>query len=109
MNKYPKTPELDKMKAVKDKSQIIGEFLDIFLGEKGFSIGKCHKHNSSCPGWNDDGERVSGTTNDCGFHTGEFEPCHISIENLLAEFFEIDLNKCEQERLAILKHIRNEK
>lgn len=37
--KYPKTPTLDAMKEVHEKSQAIGEFIDVFLAEKGFSIG----------------------------------------------------------------------
>lgn len=108
-NEYPKTPELEKMKQVQEKSQAIGEFIDIFLAEKGFSIGQPHKHTSSCPGWEDDEgvvKRIRGKTNDCGLHTGEFIDCPVRLEKLLAEFFEIDLVKCESERRAILEHIQ---
>ena len=45
---YPKTPELDKMKAVKEKSQAIGEFIDIFLTDKGCYIGHPHDHEKLC-------------------------------------------------------------
>lgn len=98
----PPTPELDKMKAVHEKSQAIGEFIEEFLAEKGYSIGQPHKHTPACPGWGDDGGgvivRIPGTTNDCSFHTDEFVWCHTPIQKLLAEFFEIDLNKAEDER-----------
>jgi hypothetical protein len=106
---YPPTPELNKMKLVSGKSQAIGEFVDIFLSGKGFSIGQPHKHTSSCPGWEDDDgvvKRVRGTTNDCGLQTEEFVSCPIRLENLLAEFFEIDLAKCESERRAILEYLQ---
>jgi hypothetical protein len=106
---YPATPELDKMKAVREQSQAIGEFIDIFLSEKGVQLGKPHVHTSQCPGWEDDEgviKRIRGVSNDCGFKTDEFEPFHYSLEKLLAEFFKIDLAKCETERRAILASIR---
>lgn len=79
---YPPTPELNKMKAVQVKSQAIGEFLDLFCREKGYVL---------CV--------LSG---DRYFLVGK------SIEKLLAEHFEIDLKKVEQERRAILDHIRGD-
>jgi hypothetical protein len=80
---YPPTPELDKMKAVHEKSQAIGEFIDVFLSEKHIVL--CESHP-----------------------TEGYFPVTTSIERLLAEHFGIDLNKCESERRAILKHIRQE-
>ena len=105
---YPATPELDRMAAVKEKSQAIGEFIDIFLNEKGFGIGQPQRHTSACGGWDDEGERIQGTANECGYHTGEFVQIHTSLEKLLAEFFEIDLNKAESERRAILEFVRKQ-
>ena len=107
---YPKTPELDKMKAVQEKSQAIGEFVDIFLAEKGFYIGRPHEHKN-CAGWETYRgkiRRTPETTNDCALETGEFENIGVPIDKLLAEFFGIDLVKCENERRAILDHIRGE-
>lgn len=76
---YPPTPELDKMKALTEKSQAIGEFIDLFLAEKGMIL--CHETEVG------------------------FLPCSVSIEKLLAEFFGIDLNKVEEERRAILEFL----
>jgi hypothetical protein len=104
---YPPTPELDKMKSVKDKSQVIGEFVDIFLAEKGIQLGKPHEHNSSCCGWDEEENRYNPTGgNRCAWFNGQWEECRTSIEKLLAEFFEINLDKCEQERLAVLDYVR---
>jgi uncharacterized cysteine cluster protein YcgN (CxxCxxCC family) len=73
-----KTPELDKMKAVQDKSQTIGWFLDT-----------------------------------CGYDLAEYDDDHMkyfpinkNIEQILAEFFNIDLNKIENERRQLLDAIR---
>lgn len=105
----PKTPELNKMHAVKEKSQAIGEFLDVFLREKGVQLGSPHIHNEKCVGWDEHRNRYNPSIrNRCELHEGEFMPFHYSIENLLAEFFEIDLKVVERERRAILKFIQEQ-
>lgn len=71
------------MKAVQSKSQAIGEFLDLFCREKGYSL--------------------------CELVGDQYEPVSRSIETLLAEYFEIDLKKVEDERRAILAHIRGDR
>ncbi len=77
---YPPTPELDKMLAVKDKSQAIGEFLDWLQHDKNYVLAEY-------------GEK------------DRLYPLYSSIETLLAEYFGIDLKKIEQERRAILKSL----
>ncbi len=81
MKNYPSTPELDKMLAVKDKSQVIGEFLDWLQHDKKIALAHC-----------EDGE-------------DELYMVYDSIETLLAEYFGIDLKKIEEERRAILKSL----
>ena len=66
------TPELDKMQAVHDQSQAIGEFLDWAVAKGRVEV------------------------------TG-------SVEKLLAEYFKINLDRCEQERQMILKNLREER
>jgi len=77
------TPELDKMRDVREKSQLIGNFLS-WLEEEKYCIGV----------WN--------------IRYNEYEPTRLSIEKLLAQYFEIDLDKAEQERSQLLESIRNE-
>ena len=84
-----KTPELDKMLAVKEKSQIIGEFLEWLSGQ---SIVLAEFDMVACE--------------DCGYKTEMLVYRRTGREQLLAEFFEIDLNKCEQERQQILTDLR---
>lgn len=104
---YPKTPTLEKMKAVHEKSQAIGEFLDIFLPSKGVQLGSPHVHDVSCPGWDERRNRYNpGEGPRCSFHTGEFQPFHYTVEKLLAEFFGIDLAKAEEEKRALLAHLQ---
>lgn len=73
------TPECDKLLAVSAKSQDLGEFLDWFLHFKGMTpsiwVGS------------------------------ELRPLKIDINQVLAEYFEIDLNKVESERRAILDQL----
>ena len=77
------TPECDKLAKVKDKSQIIGEFLDHIMNVEGLSI---------CESVDDHYE--SG-----------WVPLNKSIEQILAAYFGIDLDKVEQEKRAILKDL----
>jgi hypothetical protein len=80
------TPELDKMEAVQEQSQTIGEFLE-WLNGKGISLCKL------------------GTADwEQNFHF----PIHDSTEKLLAEYFDIDLNKVEQEKQVLLAEWRNQ-
>lgn len=81
------TPELDKMRAVKAESAILSRFLD-WLEEHDTPI---------C-------ERVSGHPRMIG--DGEFVRIGCSNEELLARYFEIDLDKVESERRALLDEMR---
>lgn len=89
-----KYPECDKLAAVREKSQMIGNFLDWLGSEKKIVLASYHDVD-----WTDeDGieiDQVLFTTN-------------TTPEKLLAEFFHIDLRKVEQERQQMLKSIRGE-
>ena len=73
-------PEHDKLQAVKEKSQAIGAFIEWLQGIKGLTMARWMK------------DRLM--------------PEHINIESLLAEYFEINLDKLEQEKRAILDDFR---
>jgi len=85
MEKIP-TPELDKMLAVRDKAQILGEFID-YLSEKGYRICTMEEGEDE---W------------------GEYVPEYQTTEQWMAGFLNIDLVKCEEERSALLKQIQDE-
>lgn len=93
------TPELDKMQKVKDTSQSIGEFLDWLMQEKNIVLSKHHAHNDECK--DEDG------FNFCGLSDGDLISIHTNIERLLAEYFEIDLKKVEEEKTKILEEVRS--
>lgn len=88
--KMPKTPECSKLHLVKEKSQAIGEFLVWLRHDKGYVICRDDKY----------------TEEDAGEEHGVLVPACINTEQLLAEYFEIDLKKVEKEKLAILKAAR---
>jgi hypothetical protein len=77
---YPATPELEKLKAAAPRSQHIGEFLE-WLGTRGIVL-CCYQNNILI----EKRERP---------------------EKLLAQFYEIDLDKVEQERRQILEYIHS--
>ena len=86
-NNEPKMPECERMRAVKDQSQAIGAFLEWVRSTKGWTLTEP---------WTDEYGRESRI------------PASFVMEDLLAEFFKIDLKKVEEEKCALLDHIRRE-
>ena len=82
ISKVGKYPECEKLKAVSDKSQEIGAFLDWLQSQK---------------------KVVLATY----LPTDDLMPMRFSMEELLAEYYEVDLKKVEKERRAILKALQN--
>lgn len=80
--------EIKKMLAVKDQSQAVGEFLE-WLSSKGYVLGEwVTRHKDTSSEWTEMVMLVK------------------PINEILAEYFEIDLNKIEAERQALLDEIR---
>ena len=77
----PECPECEKLSAVADESNNIGDFLD-WLDNKGFLFCKYDKYEES------------------------YYPTYPDTQKLLAEYFNIDLNKVEQERRALLQWLQ---
>lgn len=80
-------PEHKKLRAVKAESQVIGAFLDE-LSERGVRL---------CKPFSDPGS----------LRDGEFIPLG-PIEQILADYFGIDLHKIEDEKRAMLAELRGE-
>lgn len=77
-------PEHEKLHAIHDTSQTIGEFLDIFLPSKGIVLAE-HDEEGGPLLW----------------------PTHRTIQSLLAEFFEIDQKRIDAEKEAMLEAMRS--
>lgn len=101
----PACPECEKLSAVAEKSNIIGEFLDYFLPSKGIVLAKYLKEVTYDP---DTDEEIELEDTEYLFPAYEFQT-ETGINKLLAEYFGIDLNKVEQERMALLEWLREEK
>jgi hypothetical protein len=86
-------PECEKLRRVSYTSNQIGEFLDWLREEKGITLCK----------WQD----TIRHSNEIGDYTPQgYYIVTERTEQLLADFFEIDLNKVEEERLALLNELR---
>lgn len=132
MSKRESYPEHEKLSAVKDQSQRIGEFLEWLMDEKKVELAFWHKHSEQCDGFNADTGEIEPEY-ECGnkkHDSGEMKhdfgmygchpkrsfgcdmPCQTlspfraTKEKLLAEFFEIDLEKLENEKRAMLDSLR---
>lgn len=92
-------PEHEKLRAIQDQSQSCGEFMD-WLIEQGVVLAKYHFHTDEC-------HTESSRRPSCGMSAEMLYPVHTSTESLLAKFFDIDLNKIELEKRAMLESIRH--
>lgn len=86
--------EHEKLAAVKEKSQAIGEFIEWLRYEKGLRLAE-YTHRTYFDHHGD--ERTLSE---------ELFTVDVNMQELLAEFFEIDLDKLEEEKLQMLKEIR---
>ena len=80
-------PEHEKLHEIRDKSQVVGEFLE-WAAEKGISLCQADPN-----------------------YTGEYSPywpVRLPRGKLLAEFCGIDLDKLEEEKTAMLTKLREE-
>jgi hypothetical protein len=91
-------PECDKLKAISEKSQAIGEFLEWLLHEKGFNLTQIHRHTDDC--YDNAGEKI------CEMLDGHYYPAMYHIEDLLAEYYDIDLKKVDKEKDQMLEEFR---
>lgn len=89
-------PEHDRLKAVSEYSQQIGQFLDWLKSERVF-LSREHHHSDDCF---EDGIK------DCGFSVGDLAQDYERIEDRLARYFEIDLKKIETEKREMLASLR---
>jgi hypothetical protein len=99
---YPPTPELDKLKAIAGKSRAVGEFVDWMQEKHKAFFATEHQHTDACGFVSryDRGEL-------CGARSGDLFRLQTRLQKLLAEFFEIDEDKCERERRAILDSLQD--
>jgi hypothetical protein len=101
MSLQPECPECDKLHSVKDESQIIGNFLDWL-----FSNGKvlCKWEDTK---YYDKNGNLTDKYNRDGYSDLEgYYPTRDSIENLLAEYFEVNMDKVNKEREELLNWIQ---
>jgi len=121
------------MKAIQGDSQKLGSFLE-WMGEQGFVIAVRHKHTGSADPdepsgcWEAHTECTAScfctapkphnpadmgrkcickkeVDNLCGFSQNELAMSSMTTEKLLAKYFEIDLQKVDDEKRAILDTI----
>lgn len=123
-------PEHEKLQSISDHSQVIGEFVEWLAGEKGIHLGEWERQ-IDC-GWRSAstvggvprlrcraGQLITHMGEENGDEcevcdgTGYVErieprmfPVNRGITNLLADFFDIDLDKIEVEKRAMLDHLR---
>ncbi len=93
--------ELEKLKAIQDQSQSVGEFLDWIESKKGIVLAEYITEKvPNLALWPEDQKFHERTTLQRKF---------INVEKTLAEFFSIDLQKVEMEKRDLLQEIRKQR
>lgn len=102
------SPTLEKMRAVHPRSQAIGEFIEWLRHHKGWVIAERHCHGPQCEGWDEDRDKFNPGRGEprCEFYDGQLFEASFSIEQLLAEYFEIDLGEADKEKRALLESLQ---
>ena len=91
-------PEHAKLRKVMAQSQACGDFVKWLREEKGLVLARKHKHSEGC--YDSHGHRI------CELEQDDLEYTWLRIESLLAEFFEIDEAKLEEEKCQLLEEQR---
>lgn len=89
-------PEHDKLSKVSPQSQSIGEFIE-WLGAKGIRFAIHHEHSDNC---------ILDGRLTCGIQDSELVPYHFNTNTLLAEYFNIDLSKIDEEKKSMLARLQ---
>jgi hypothetical protein len=92
-----KYPEHEKLAKVSDKSNACGEFVD-WLAFQGIRLARYHEHTPQC--YDED--------NDCGMYTSRLYIIAESPTKLLADFFEINQKKIDEEKETMLEEVRSQ-
>ena len=79
-------PEHEKLQKVKDQSQAVGSFIEWLSDEKNFIIAQYLESD--------------------GYDRAGFRPVNVPVNSLLAEYFEIDQKKLEEEKREMLSILR---
>jgi hypothetical protein len=99
-DELPECPECDKAIAVKEDSQKIGEFLEWLQLEKQMPLCK-YGCDDTCSSILD----MTGNI-DCDCNKTTLIRAHTGIEELLAEYFDVDLQKVEREKRRLLAKVK---
>jgi hypothetical protein len=107
-------PEHDRQAAVTDASQAIGEFIDVGLPRLGMAIYEevvvpceCHlclRGRGDRSPFHSDDERATAIAG--VVQARRWHPTQHSIASLLSKYFDIDQDRVEREKRAMLDHLR---
>lgn len=122
----PKTPECDKVSALKGENQSTGAFCDWLTSNAVFKVCERHVHTEPCdrkpclnPEHTGEGDcdgcgpadKFDETDRDfraCGMLQDEFFPTRKSVQEIISLYFDIDLKKMAAEQDALLKWVQEQ-
>ncbi len=99
-NDIPACPECEKLAAISEKSQELGLFLDLIFSNYGTL---CKWQEAKY--YDEDGNLISKYIDACYSDPEGYYPTRVTIEQILADYFKIDMNLVNEERSILLKYI----
>lgn len=123
----PEYPEHEKLEAVRDQRDAVQRFLDWLRIDKGFILCVPHEHQEGCkcdddwhigPAPEARGEYFSSSCpacfsgsrehphNECGYAEGQYQNLHLHPRDIMAMYFDIDLDKLELEKVEMLNFMK---
>lgn len=102
MSNETKYPEAEKISAVREESRIIGSFLEWLFSS---NLTLCQWREDTY--YNEEGDLISDKRpmDYDFFEPAQYVPVRISINDLLAEYYEINLARYEEERTEMFKEL----
>jgi len=90
-------PEHEKLRAVKEESQAIGNFLTWLREDQHVAIARPHRHDQHC---------YVGQVRACGLKSGELFSVDLPVERWLSLYFDVDEARLDDEKRAMLDEQR---
>ena len=102
-----KYPEHNKLLTHAVERTTAQGFYDFLTQDKALHFGTHHNHTEDCESEDDHDKKMGwGATRHCGLSGTYLNSVHIPPEDLMAEFLEIDRNKLEDEKRAMLNELQ---
>lgn len=129
----PEYPEHEKLEAIRGQRDTVQRFLDWLMFEQGYDLSVPHEHTDDCRcrhDWHTGGLHKPAYGGDdrecpacgasrrdlldfptiagfvCGYSEGQAQRLNLHARDIVADYFDIDLDKIQREKVKMLDFVR---